>query len=267
MRPSDARALRKAELVFWIGPDFTPWLAKPLRTLAAQAEVMALHGIEGTVHRPFREGARFEAHGHDDGHHEADGAHDDHHDADDDHHDAHGGHDHGAIDPHSWLDPRNAALWADAVAARLAAADPVNAALYTENAAAFRDDLSALEKEVAAALEPLHGAGFIVFHDAYQYFEARFGIEAAGAIALGDASTPGAARLRAVRETVRDTGAACIFLEEQQPEKLAHTVAEGLSVKIGKLDPIGATIPPGPTLYATLLRDLAESFNICLGAR
>lgn len=291
MRPSDARALQGADLVFWIGPALTPWLGKPIETLARDAHVIALHDTPGTIRLEMREGARFEAHDHgqdhgehDDDHakhddhgHEEHDSHDEDHDAHDhsDSHDDHDDHaheakeqhdhaDHGEIDAHSWLDPRNAARWAGIIAAELTELDPDNAALYAANAKAFTARIAALETALADRLTPLHGRGFIVFHDAFHYFEARFGVEAVGAIAGTDADKPGAARLRAVRHVIEETGAVCLFTEIQQPDKLARTVARGLPIKLGTLDPLGSIQPPGPTLYPALLDTMATAFEECL---
>ena len=165
----EAAALERADLVFWVGDDLTPWLEGSLNTLAGDATAIALLDVPGTISLPFREGATFEAHDHgDDDHAHDDHGHDDH--SHDDHAADADGHTHEGTDPHAWLDPENAKLWLDVIAAELSAADPANAAVYAANAAAGKSEIEAAASEVAATVGPLRDAGFVVFHDAYQYF-------------------------------------------------------------------------------------------------
>lgn len=259
LRPSDAAALARAALVFRVGPVIEPWLERPLATLAAEARVIRLDQVPGLIRLPLREGETF-----------ARDAHDGEHDHADEGGDAPEGTSHaeeaeGEIDPHLWLDPENAKLWLDAIAAALAEADPANAALYRQNAEAARAEITALEAEIAGKLAPLRGRPFVVFHDAYGYFEHRFGLEAAGAVALSDARTPGPARIARIRALIEETGAACVFREPQFRPALAETVAEGTGARVGVLDPTGAGLRPGPGLYPALLRGLAAGLADCLG--
>ena len=205
-------------------------------------------------------------HGHDDHAHDEhaheEHAHDDH--AHDDHaHDDHAGHDHSGTDPHAWLDPVNAAIWLDAIAAELSRIDPDNAAAYAANAAAGRAELATLQASIADRMAPLSG-GFIVFHDAYHYFEARFGIEATGAISLSDASDPGPARVAEIRDTVAAQGISCVFVEPQFNRGLVDAVFEGSGVRIGVIDPLGVDLDLGPGLYPALLDGMATAMEACL---
>jgi zinc transport system substrate-binding protein len=152
-----------------------------------------------------------------------------------------------------------------AVAEMLAAADPENAATYTANAEAFAAEMAALEAELAGMLAQVSGRPYVVFHDAYQHFEHRFAMPAAGSVTLGDADQPSAARVAAIRDRIRDTGAACVFAEPQFEPRLVATVIEGTGARTGTLDPEGAGLEPGPDLYPTLLRGLAEGLKACLG--
>jgi zinc transport system substrate-binding protein len=287
LRPSEAARLDAAEIVFWIGPDLTPWLEGPLDALAPGAAHVELARAEGVTVLPMREGGPFEAHDHDHDHdHDhADHAghdHDDHDHAHDDHdhaaehahaHDDDHAHDHahdhghaeGAADGHLWLDPANAAAIAAAVAAELAALDPENAALYAANAAAFAGELTALSAEIDAGLAPLRGRPFVVFHDAYQYFEAAFHLPAAGSISLGEADAPSAARVAEIRDRIAAEGVVCVFAEPQFEPRLVATVIEGSAARSGVLDPIGADLDPGPGLYPALLTGLAQGLADCLG--
>jgi zinc transport system substrate-binding protein len=245
LRPSEARLLQEADLVVWVGPDLTPWLGEAIASLAVDAAVVTLEDAPGIERLPLRDGGAFEPHGHG----PVDAA----------------GHDHPVADGHLWLDPRNAVAAARAVAAALGGVDPANAAGYAANAAAFADEMAALSREIAARLAPVRGRPYIVFHDAFQYFEHGFDLPAAGSVALPDGSAPGAARVAEVRARVRAEGIVCAFAEPQFEPRLLATVIDGTAVRTGVLDPIGATLSPGPELYPALLRGLAEALAGCLG--
>ena len=285
MRPSEAQALEQADLVVWIGEGLTPWLEGPVETLGEGAAVLELMSVEGTILHDYREGATFAAHdhgeheGHDHdaakGHdHDHDHAHDkaEAHDHDHDHdHDKaeshagdHAGHDHSGADAHAWLDPANGRVWLGAIAAELSRLDPENAAAYAANAAEGQAELTALEAELTKLLAPMAETEFVVFHDAYQYFERRFGLAAAGAISFSDASAPSAGRIAELREAVADLGAACVFAEPQFSSGLVETVF-GDSARVGLLDPLGQDMAPGADLYPQVLRSMAGAFTTCLG--
>lgn len=172
-------------------------------------------------------------------------------------------HDHGAFDPHLWLDPANARAAVAAVSAALSDLDPENADAYASNAEALTDRLSALEAELDAVIAPARGVPFVVFHDAYAYFEAAFGLDAAGAIAMSDARMPSAARLAELRDEMAAAGIDCVAAEPQFDPGLVEAVAEGAGVRVIELDPIGVTLDPGPGLYAAMMRGLADAFSRC----
>jgi zinc transport system substrate-binding protein len=279
LRPSEARRVQGADLVIWTGPALTPWLADPLETLAGDAEILTLMDVDCLTVLPFgaqpggadehghaAEGHDQEAHGDGSHDHEAHDheAHD--HEAQGDEGHADGGHEHGhdGPDPHVWLDPANAVVIANAAATALAEADPENAALYQANAVAFAEEMNAQTAGIAALLAGVGPANYLVFHDAYQYFEARFGLAPAGAVSASDAADPGARRVAALRETVRDRDVGCIFAEPQFPPALLETVAEGTGARAATLDPLGAALQPGPDLYPALLAGMAESLATCL---
>ena len=303
LRPSEAAALQEADLVFWIGEDLTPWMADAVGTLAGDASVTTLLEADGTILLDFREGALFEAHSHDHGghddHHHDDHAHDDDghdhdhddhshdhdHDHDHDHeehahddhghedhaHDDHGdedhGHDdhaHGDHDPHAWLSPENARIWLNIIASELSAADPDNAGAYFANAAAARDEMEALQAEVEATLAPVRGGRFIVFHDAYQYFESAFDFPASGAISLSDATDPSPARIAEIQSRIGEEGIDCVLAEPQFNEALVVTVLDGTDANTGVIDPLGAELAPGPDLYPQVIRNMAATLSTCL---
>jgi len=266
MRPSEASALEAADLVFWMGEGLTPWLEGSITSLAGDAHVIALLGVDETRVLPFREGIAFDEHDAQDNDHD-DHGNDDHDDHGHDDHDNHDhGHAHDGADPHAWLDPVNARVWLDVIAEELAEHDPGNAALYKANAAAAQAEIAALEVDIAEQTAPLRDVPFLVFHDAYQYFETRFDIAAAGAIALGDAADPGPARVAALRDMAKERDIACVFSEPQFDPKLVRTVF-GDSIGHGVLDPLASDIVPGPALYSEILRGMARAMTECLGTQ
>ena len=288
MRPSDAEALENARVIFRIDEDFEATLSGPIRTLGRKARVVSLSRAPGMVQRPLRLNAAFEHHdhhGHDghaeadkdhghDGHAEADKDHDRHAEADKDHgHDRHAeadkDHDerrqHAEYDLHTWLDPANARAMAGLIVETMSAVDPANASIYAKNGQKLASRLDALIEEIDETLAPARGKPFIVFHDAYQYFEKRFGLTAAGAIAVAPERLPGAQRIAEIRARLRETAAVCVFREPQFSSSLVEVVVEGTNTRTGVLDPLGATIEDGPELYFSLVRAMAASFRKCVG--
>jgi zinc transport system substrate-binding protein len=252
LRPSEASALQAANLVFWIGPDLTPWLTDTIETLASDAVATKLMEADGTIELEFREGALFEAHDHgdDDDHDEAESGHE--------------GHDHGAHDPHAWLSPKNAMNWLNVIAGRLSAVDPDNAGAYFANAAAGRTEIETLIGEVTATLDPVRGGQFIVFHDAYQYFEMDFDFPASGAISVSDASDPSPARIAKIQARIAEQGIDCVLAEPQFNPGLVATVLDGTDAQTGILDPLGSDLEPGPAFYPQLIRNLSTALAGCL---
>lgn len=264
LRPSEAGALQEADLVFWIGADLTPWMEDAIETLAEDAKVIGLLGADGVSRLVFREGALFETHDHG-GQHDHEEEHGDEHEehAHGDH-DDHDGHAHGNHDPHAWLSPENAAVWLNTIAAALSAADPENAGAYYANANEGRDELTALSGEIEAVLDPVRGKNFVVFHDAYQYFETAFDFSASGAISLSDASDPGPARIAEIQGRIADEGITCVLSEPQYNTDLVSIVMDGTQTNTAVIDPLGTEIELGPDLYPRLLRNLAHALAECL---
>ena len=270
MKPSEAQAVADADVIFWIGHEFTPWLETAVENLGEGAVAVEVMDAPGLRLLGFREGATFEEHDHGDHEGHGDDDHDDHdehaHKDDDEHsHDEHG---HGAheSDPHIWLDPANGRAMADMIAATLAEADAANAAAYAANAAAFKVEVDAVEAELRETLALIGGRPFIVFHDAYHYFEARFDVEAAGALSVSDATPPGPARVEEIRALIQEVGTTCVFTEPQFDKRLVSRLIDGTGAKSGELDPQGADIEPGPGLYSALLRKLGDGLIGCLSS-
>ncbi|QRM55751.1 zinc ABC transporter substrate-binding protein ZnuA [Sinorhizobium sp. BG8] len=261
MKPSKAALLQDANMVFWVGPGLEAFLGKPLQSLGASAVVVELEDAPGLEKLKFREGGAFEAHDH--GDHEAQEAH---HEEGEHAHEQEDGHDHdhGGFDMHLWLDPANAKAMAAEIERKLSAADAANAATYKANLATLDAKLDALDAEIAETVAPIKEKPFIVFHDAYQYFEHRYGLRVAGSITVSPETMPGAERISEIHKKIGDLGATCVFAEPQFEPKLVNVVIEGTPARSGTLDPEAATLTEGPELYFDLMKGLAGSLKECL---
>ncbi len=244
LTPADARALSRADLVVWTGPALETALARPIGSLADTALILETVEADGVEVLPVRASGAWAAHAGAEAGAEA--------------------HDHEAIDGHVWLDPRNAAAIGRAVAAALARRDPAHGARYRDNAEALGAALRDLERELTATLAPVRTTPYIVFHDAYQYFERRFGLNAVGAIAISPDRAPGAKWVAEIRGRLQATNAVCVFTEPQFEPALARTVVEGTAARIATLDPLGVALAPGPAAYGELMRGLAAALRDCL---
>lgn len=274
MRPSDAQALQSADLVFWMGPSLTPWLARATANLAQDAQVrllempgVTLRNYAGAEDHLAHEPEAHADHGHDD-HARDDHGHDDHGHGHDDHDHAaedQGDHAHAGTDPHAWLDPDNAAVWLPEIAAILSREDPQNAPTYQANAATAAKRIAALDATLGQRLAPHADQRFVVFHDAYGYFTDHFGLLPAVPVSLGDASSPSAARIEQVRAQITKSGAVCAFPEYAHDPVMIDTVIEGSSVRRGgELSPEGGALQHGIGQYDLLLTTMAETLVTCL---
>ena len=231
LRPSQARAIKSADLIFMIGPELTPWLDEVLRRLGAGERAVPLLHTQGTLLLKAGEGER------------------------------------AGPDPHAWLDPRNAGVWVDHMAQRLARADPERRAAYAANAAAAKTRLAELESAVSARLEALGDTPVIVQHQGYAYFARRFSVNIVAAISDSEARPPGARHMRSLREMIESGEVACVFAEEGHDPGLAESLTAGTDAALLSLpDPAGSAIPPGPDHYEALLLALADAFAACAGA-
>jgi zinc transport system substrate-binding protein len=309
LRPSQAKALADAEVVFWVGEGMTPWQKKALDNLAESALKVEVLEIEGTTTYAFREGATFESHDHGEDEHHKDEHHKDehhekgehhdkekdehhkqgkhhdeekdehhkqgkHHDEEKDEHHKEGKHhdeekdehhdEHEGSDPHAWLDPENAKLWVNYINDILSKQDPENASTYSRNAAKATASLDTLIRSTRTKIDALSKPQFIVFHDAYQYFEKRFDIPAAGSITLGDAEDPSPARIKKIRDTVKKLGVTCVFTEPQYNPGIVKNVFEGTTISvIGVMDPLGASLATGSGHYQALIQGMVKSLSQC----
>ncbi len=278
MKPSHAKMLQDADIVFWVGEDLENFLEKPLDSIAAKAEKIEFMDVKGLIKLKFRERNIFDDHddhGHDDhakkdGHDDHDdhghgdhakkeGGHDDHDDHDD--HDGHEGHHHGEFDPHIWLDPINAKVILFEMSKHLIENDPTNEATYRENLSKAYKEIDKLTNDVTAELN--ESTASIVFHDAYQYFEKRFNVNILGAFTVNTDVLPGAEQLSEIREVIEHDKVACVFSEPQFNPDIIKAVAKDMNIKTGIVDPLGATLTPGKGLYFDLIKNMSKSFKGC----
>lgn len=273
---TDARHLYSADVVFASGENIESFLLRAQRNMDEDTRVVWFEEVEGMRLYEARRGGSWAGDEHDHGHGgEGDhgsgdhhGEHDDHDDhAEDDHADnadGHGDIDERRLDGHIWLDPRNAQVITEHTADLLAELDPGNAERYRANAEDQVERLAALEEEIAERLDPVRDRPYFVFHDAYQAFERRFGLNAAGSISVEPDRPPGARRIDDLRSRIADEGIVCVFAEPQFEPKVVRTVREGTDTRTGELDPLGTEFEPGPDAYFELMRDLTASLEDCL---
>ena len=250
LKPSQARSLQAADIVFWVGPTMEQPLTKALATLAPQAQTLPLIESAGLVLINFDKVTP---------------AHEKHDHEKHDKHDEHAKHDDHLINPHIWLDPQNAKIMLGVIAARLAKADPENASTYAANADSMAARLAILETDITSQLASYSAAKFLVLHDAHVYFERRFGLRNYGAITTEPDVMPTASRVKALRDELREHRFDCIFTEPFLGQKAVALIAEGSKVSIGTLDPIASNLPAGAQLYPDLLMSYAKALQSCFG--
>ena len=269
LKPSHAKMLQNADIVFWVGEDLENFLEKPLSSIAKKAEKIELLEVKGLNKLKFRERNIFDDHDdHDDHGHKKKDDHDDHdHDSHakkkdgHDDHDGHEGHNHGEFDPHIWLDPINAKVILFEMSKHLIENDPSNETAYRANLSKAYKEIDKLTNDVTAELN--ESTASIVFHDAYQYFEKRFNVNILGAFTVNTDVLPGAEQLSEIREVIEHDKVACVFSEPQFNPDIIKAVAKDMNIKTGIVDPLGATLNPGKTLYFDLIKNMSKSFKGC----
>ncbi len=239
LKPSQAKQLQQADVVFWVGPELESFLGKSIHTLASTARVIEILRVPEVSHLTFRQFDR-----------NADNP---------------GGHDQAALDPHVWLDPRNAVQIVHNISQVLSDHDPANKAQYVSNSRNLIALLAELEDNITAQLVAVTNTPFIVFHDAYGYFEYRFGLHAVAAITTNSELQTGAERISRIRRKMQLAASPmCIFSEPQFSPKIIESVSRGVDARRAVLDPLGSALKSGPRLYFNLLQQMADSFENCL---
>jgi zinc transport system substrate-binding protein len=247
LKPSEARAVNNADLFFRMSESVEPFTAKLVASLPRRVEVVTLQHAPGMTLLPPRTAAIFERH-------------------------VHASHERGkrpmdeAVDGHAWLDPHNAKAMVDRIARALGSKAPAHAATFTANADALKARLDALAGELDRDLKPIADRPYIVFHDAFQYLERRYGLNVVGSISINPETPPSGKRLTELRRKIQSLGAMCVFAEPRVDMRLLDNLIEGTSARTGMLDPEGGGLDPGPDLYFVLMRKLAAALKDCLAA-
>jgi len=272
-KPSHAQMLEEADIVFWVGEDLEAFLEKPLNSLAKNATKVSFMELTSIEKLKFREENIFDDHdGHEDKHegHDDHDDHDGHKDDDHDDHEDHDGHEdkheghehlHGEFDAHIWLDPANAKAMVLEVSHELSELDPDNKNPYEKNAAKVINSLDDLINEVDSSISK--DVSYVVFHDAYQYFENRFGVSSAGALTLNPDVLPGAKQIVDIQDIIQDKKIKCIFSEPQYNPKIIETLANDMNISTGVIDPLGAYLEKGSEMYNELILNIANSLKKC----
>lgn len=241
LRPSEARALAKADLIIWVGHQLESFLEKPLTTLGHQARQLELLEALQPHLLKSRTGGQWE----EQAPHASPTGEDEHHAGQ-------------TLNPHLWLDPLLAKQIVATLTDSLVATDPAHRAQYRRNAARLQERLDALHAQLSSKLAAVKDIPYIVFHDAYQYFESAYGLRSIGSISIDPERKPGAKRIRQMREKIVQLNARCVFSEPQFEPRLLATIIEGTGARTATLDPLGATLAPGPESYFQLLNNLAD---------
>ncbi len=251
LKPSSAKAINTADVYNRVSETVEPFTRKLVKALPASVKLVTIVELSDLKLLDQRDGTTFEAH-------------DDHDHSANDHKPG----DHKeSKDGHVWLDPDNAKIIVTRVTEVLAVTYPASAEQFRVNAAALTARLDGLANEISTELAPVKGKPFVVFHDATQYFEARFGVTALGSITISPDVQPSAKRLTAVRKKMASLNAACVFAEPSFQPNLVAAVTEKTSARSGTLDAEGINLTPGPELYFELMRGLSRELKTCLEPR
>ncbi|MEX0583251.1 MAG: zinc ABC transporter substrate-binding protein [Sneathiella sp.] len=263
LKPSQVKYLQEARLVFYVDETMESFLKTALDSLPEEVHKVPFARLPDIELLERREGGAWDEHDHDHGHshkHEHEHKHGDAHK-----HGEEEGHGLEEDNLHIWLDPAIAQMIVLAVAEELAEHYPENRDIYMDNAEMLTARLSELDAELMKKLAPVQGQPYVVLHDAYPYFERRYNLMAVGSLTLDPEAPASAKKLKDIRAKLAETKARCIFREPQFDDRLVRTAAEGMGIKLGTLDPLGADLDPGEELYFSLLTRLADNMADCLG--
>ena len=253
LKPSDVKTLQDGNIIFYISNHLESSITKVFKNLPKNIKIVNLMEETGINHLAIRDNEAWERHDHHDDH--------DKHAKKDDDHDDHEKED----DVHIWLDPDNAIKIIQKVNKELSLLFPENSQIYNKNATNITNKITELKSELKEELLSIKDKPYIVFHDAYQYFEKVFGLNAVGSIALEDDVATSPKQISYIRNKIIKSNVSCVFQEPQFDSKLVKTVVEGTDAKIGTLDPLGVDIANKKDFYLQLLRNMSKSLKECLG--
>ncbi|GME30937.1 MULTISPECIES: zinc ABC transporter substrate-binding protein ZnuA [unclassified Pantoea] len=248
LRPSDAKRLKNADLVVWVGPEMEAFMAKSAAELPAQKN-LAIKNIDGV--KPLLISG-----GEDEDEHAVEKSEDQDAEA---HH-----HHHGEFNMHLWLSPEIARKTAVAIHGKLLELMPQDKAKLDANLQQFEVALADTDKRVRAQLAPVRNKGYFVFHDAYTYFEKHYGLSPAGHFTVNPEIQPGAQRLHQIRTQLVEQKAVCVFAEPQFRPAVIDAVSRGTQVRKGTLDPLGTDISLAKDSYVKFLSQLSSQYESCL---
>ena len=241
LKPSHAKLLNNAKVLFYIDDEFESGLKKTVKGLPKSVKVIRVSKMKKLRLLSTRADDNWEEDGHD-------------------HHD----HGHSSNDLHFWLDPNNAIEIVKSITQELSAIYPENINIYKKNAKNIIKEIKTTDLLIKSMLEPVRNKPYIVFHDAYQYFEKAYSLKSVGSILVDPELPASAKRIIKIRSKIKSLNAYCVFKEPQFRAKIVKTVIDGTTTKIGILDPLGADIKSGPDMYTSLLKNIAENLNACL---
>ena len=251
LRPSAAVKLQNADLVFWGGENLEGFLAKPIHSLAAGARVVSFEDTPGLILWPVRSVKEWQKLDPDS-------------ENDQDHLKKQEIHRLPGNDPHIWLDPLNAQKITQNLVQILSEFDPENSQTYHSNGKKTILRLSDLDIQLETKMSSVSSKPYVVFHDAFQYFEKRYQLNPIASVTVSSGHSTSVGRLIDIRKKIKNKNDLCVFTEPQFSPKLVQTVISGTDVKKGILDPIGTSISPGPEMYFTLLNNISHSISTCL---
>lgn len=258
-KPVNAKMIQEADIIFWIGRDLETFLEKPLETIGQKAKIISFLESKEIEKLKYRENNIFqdlELDDHDS--HDDHGKKEDAHSKKTDEHDDPG---HGEFDPHIWTDPLNAKIMVELITKHLSEVDSKNKPIYEKNREKILAELDTMVEEINK--ETNKNGSFIVFHDAYQYFEKRFEVKVAGALMINPEVLPGAKQLASIREEIKTKKINCIFSEPQFNPSIPQAIAQDTNIKISVMDPLGSNLDSGKDLYFKLIRNISASIKNC----
>ena len=243
LKPSHAKMIEDAEIIFWVGEDLETFMIKSLESIANNATKVSFMDLDSIIKLKFKEENILEVEGYDDDHDD----HDDHAD--------------GEFDAHIWLDPKNAIEIVNEIAKTLSLKDPNNKNVYYSNAEKLNHSLNELIEKINLSINK--DARFIVFHDAYQYFEKRFDVSSAGALILNEEALPSAKKVSEIHKIIKKQNINCIISEPQFNPNIIKSIAQDSSILIRSFDPLGSSFDTNKNLYFEMILSLSNSLKDC----
>ena len=243
LKPSHAKMIEDAEIIFWVGEDLETFMIKPLESIANNATKVSFMDLDSIIKLKFKEENILEVEGYDDDHDD----HDDHAD--------------GEFDAHIWLDPKNAIEIVNEIAKTLSLKDPNKKNVYYSNAEKLNHSLNELIEKINLSINK--DARFIVFHDAYQYFEKRFDVSSAGALILNEEALPSAKKVSEIHKIIKKQNINCIISEPQFNPNIIKSIAQDSSILTGSFDPLGSSFDTNKNLYFEMILSLSNSLKDC----